>query len=280
MSPLTKAFVVLVTLLSILLVALVVPFVAKTDDLQQQLAEAKDATNSANAAAISANTQLAQIQSNISQEAKDLHDKISTLTSENLQLKQANAALEGAGKESSGQIDRLTATIAVQTQSLEKLGALLEDTNGRFNDAKEENLKLSRQSAELEQRNNTLDAQTAGLTRTVRVLREEITGLKEQMANAGSSTSSEGPSEPVGNVSVTGTITGKDNVEGVELVEINVGSNDDVRAGLKFVVYRGSDQYVATATVKSVDENVCVARVDSAEGSVAVGDRVLSGISY
>ena len=37
MSPLTKAFVVLVTLLSVLLVALVVPYVAKTEDLSDKI---------------------------------------------------------------------------------------------------------------------------------------------------------------------------------------------------------------------------------------------------
>ncbi|HEX7008378.1 MAG TPA: hypothetical protein VF184_00255, partial [Phycisphaeraceae bacterium] len=73
MSTLTKAFVVLVTVLSILLVAVVVPFVARTQDLQSQLQATNSALNAAEQKARQYQAEITAAQDRVSEQVAGLN---------------------------------------------------------------------------------------------------------------------------------------------------------------------------------------------------------------
>jgi len=79
---------------------------------------------------------------------------------------------------------------------------------------------------------------------------------------------------------VRGNVSDVESTNGITLIQINVGANDGLTPGSKVLIYRGSDSYIATAVIDSVDGNVSVARVAQANGSIQAGDSVLAGVSF
>lgn len=281
MSPLTKALVLLVTVLSIVLVALVVPFVANTDDLEGQISALETKVASANAAAQKAKADLASLEANLSEGQSELQRRVEGLLGDNTQLTSANAALEGQLKEAQAGVDKLGASLALMTSTQEQLTALLDQSTSSLEISQGSNVELKKENAQLAQRNNDLDAQVTGLTRTVRSQNEKIVDLQEQL-NGGAFRGPDDGSRGAGlNIpEVRGAVTGTQQIDDIILISVNVGANDQITQGTQFTVYRGEDQYVGRATVMSVDETASVARVDATRQPIRRGDGVITGIRF
>ncbi|MEO0514415.1 MAG: hypothetical protein AAF086_03865 [Planctomycetota bacterium] len=280
MSPLTKALVLLVTILSIVLVALVVPFVAQTDDLNTEIAALETKVRVAEASATKANGDKAELESALAQASTDQSDTINQLRDEKTNLTQSVATLEAQLKESSSQTAKLSTTISLMSATQDQLTKLLEDRQTIVTEAQASNVDLKKQNAQLAQANNDLDAQVNGLSRTVRLLNEKIVDLQEQAAGTATAAGPSNPGSSYGGQEIQASITGIQNVDDITLVSLNVGANDSVSPNTKFVIFRNGDQFVGTATIKSVDETVSVAKIDSAKSTILVGDNAMTGISY
>ncbi len=284
MSPLTKAFVVLVTLLSILLVALVVPFVANTDDLRGRITELEGSLAASEAVARSKTAQVAQLQEGSSADVALLNKQISDQLGENARLIQTVTTLEAQVKEANSKVDKLGASSVLAQNSINQITALLDNRTAALTDAQATNVALRTENAQLIQRNNELDSQVTGLNRSVRLLREQLADVQGQLAGGGSAAAahaSASPATTAPSAEVLGQVTGVQPVdEGVTFIQLNIGANDQVAANTKLIIYRDGSQLVGTATIKSVDETVSVARVDSAQSNVRVGDAVVTGIRY
>jgi len=281
LSPLTKALVLLVTILSIVLVALVVPFVAQTDDLNAEIAALETKVSVAEASATKANGDKAQLEAALAQAGTDQSDTINTLRTDNTKLTQSVTTLEAQLKESNSQTAKLSTTISLMSATQDQLTKLLEDRNAIVSEAQSSNVGLKKQNAQLAQANNDLDAQVNGLSRTVRLLNEKIVDLQEQAAGVTATAGGSGSASPAfGGEEIRASITGIQSVDDITLVQLNVGANDSVSPNTKFVIFRNGDQFVGTATIKSVDETVSVAKIDSAKSTILVGDNAMTGISY
>lgn len=281
MSPLTKALVLLVTILSIVLVALVVPFVAQTDDLNAEISELQTKVRVADASAVKANGDKLQLEAELAKAGTDQSDTINNLLTERTTLTQTVATLEAQLKESSSQTAKLSTTISLMSATQDQLTNLLKGRNEIVSEAQASNVDLKKQNAQLAQANNDLDAQVNGLSRTVRLLNEKIVDLQEQAAGTTATASaSAAASQAFGGEEIRASITGIQNVDDIVLVSLNVGANDAVSPNTKFVIFRNGDQFVGTATIKSVDETVSVAKIDSAKSKILVGDNAMTGISY
>lgn len=280
MSPLTKALVLLVTILSIILVALVIPFVAQTDDLNAQIQTLKTEASVANAAAVSAEGEKTALQEQLSKSDDQISSDLRNLRSENEKLTQTVTTLEAQAKESNSQATKLGTTISLMTATQDQLTNILQNRNEALAEAQSSNVDLQKQNAQLAQANNDLDAQVTGLTRTVRLQIEKITDLQGQLAGGGASPDSIGDGPTGGGGEIRGSITGIQSVDDITLIQLNVGANDAVSPNTKFVIFRNGDQFVGTATIKSVDETVSVAKVDSSKDTIRVGDNAMTGIRY
>lgn len=279
MSPLTKALVLLVTILSIVLVALVVPFVAQTDDLNAEISGLETKVSVAEVAALRAGNEKAELQKALADAGTDQSEAINSLRTDNTKLTQTVTTLEAQVKESNSQVDKNITTISLMSATQDQLTQLLEDRNSIVSDSQASNVKLKTEAAQLVQANNDLDAQVTGLTRTVRLLNEKVVDLQEQLAGgATGSTTTTGPVD-LGK-EIQASVTGIEKVGDMTFAELNVGSNDSVSPNTKFVFFRNGDQFVGTATTLSVDETVSVVKIDSAKTAVVVGDNAMTGISY
>ncbi|MBB6431407.1 hypothetical protein [Algisphaera agarilytica] len=279
MSPLTKALVLLVTILSIVLVALVVPFVANTDDLNEEISSLKTQVQVANAAASRVGGENETLKAKLAQSDSSKDDTIIALRTEVTEKTQEKATLEAQLKEATSQVDKHVNTISLMSATQDQLTQLLEDRNALVSTSQSENVKLKKEAAQLVQANNDLAAQVTGLTRTVRLQGEKIVDLQEQLAGGGSSSDvAAGPGFL--EEQVQASVTGLEKVDEITFASLNVGSNDSISPNTKFVIFRNGDQYVGTATVMSVDETVSVARIDSSTLDVVVGDNAMTGITY
>lgn len=281
MSPLTKALVLLVTVLSIVLVALVVPFVANTNDLEGQIGGLEIQLSSAQARAQAATSEREQIAAQKSESQSELQRRVEGLLGDNTKLTASKAAFEGQLKEAQSNVDKLGASLALMTNTQEQLTALLDQSTGSLETSQGSNVNLKKEIAQLAQRNNDLDAQVTGLTRTVRSLTEKVVDLQGQLAGGGYAATASASNTAVYNgPEIRGAVTGTQQIDDIVLISLNVGANDQITAGTQFTVYRGDDQYVGRATVMSVDETASVARVDSTQQAIRRGDGVITGIRF
>lgn len=279
MSPLTKAFVVLVTVLSILLVALVVPFVAKTGTLTNEISTLQTQVQVAEAAAVSATAAKTRLLAAQSGGNADLEAAVNTLRSENLRLAQQLATATAGQQQAANELAKASATKTIMAQSGDRLTELVQDRTQALSAAQNELVIVKTRSAQLEQQNNELDAQVNTLTASLRLMKERMAGAAG--GPAASSYTGAGSARVADNSkTVRGNVSDVESTNGITLIQINVGANDGLQAGSKVLIYRGGDVYVATAIVDSVDGNVSVARVNQSNDSIRAGDSVLAGVSF
>ena len=279
MSPLTKAFVVLTTLLSILLAALVIPFVARTGSLNEDISQMRSQLSVAEASATAARNEQARLVAQQSAGNAEMQAAVNTLTEENARLQQELATVGAARQQAQNEVAKASATKSIMAQSGERLTELVQDRTRALAEAQNELVTTKTQNAQLVQQNNELDAQVQTLTQSVRLLRERVAGAGSEATGGatynGLSTATAGSGE-----TVRGVVNAVESSEGITLVQVNVGANDGLRPESRLLIYRGRDRYIGTATVSTVDGNVAVARVTQSAGSIQTGDSVLAGLSF
>ncbi len=289
MSPLTKAFVVLVTLLSILLVTLVVPFVAGVDDLKAQLSDeqakyaAVEVTRSnLRERLIAAEAEQGKTQQQLNDTISELESRVAEVSSERNDLRSRLASATSGQQEMQATLAALSQNDETKTQLLDTYATKLEETQGSL-------VEQSRRNAELTDRINSLANEGNQLTRTVQRLQERSTELNEELAAASAALASAGVTVPkttgrglaaapvpageriFGSITEVQTATG-----GRVLVQVNIGASDGVRAGQQFVAFRGESELVGTLEVRSVDDTVAVASVVSQQRPLQASDSIVS----
>ena len=261
MSTLTKIFVVLLVVLSLVQTAGIVVYVNRSEFYSQSLknsaaslAAAKaDAAAAANAAAFADNARQQseadkQNIRNSSQQTIDglraaILEKDTQIAQLNNNLAQATAAQKSAGDA------LLVAQKALDTQ------------NQQMADLRKSTLELQKRDSEnslaLVAWNNKFDT----VNRQWRDATEQISELQNQLKNAQETIhkggiSAGGPvinAEPL--VRVEGVIQRTQSMNGVPMATISVGSNDQVTAGMRFAVIdrNSSDPFLGYLTVTRVE---------------------------
>ncbi|MEM1097208.1 MAG: hypothetical protein AAGH92_00330 [Planctomycetota bacterium] len=288
MSPLTKAFVVLVTVLSILLVTLVVPFVAQVDDLKAER-DAFDAIASASQVTISdLQSQVTTLREGRAANEANLQATIRQLESDLATAKGNETNLQAQLAKASAESDAIRATIVSMNEADKTKTALLETTLGQVNDTQGKLVERSTENTQLIARNNQLEADRAALENQTRSLREQLQALNEEVATLEQAVVAAGGSIPEAGAAVAvvptstepvyGAVTGQGVIPGGKtLVQLNIGSADGVVAKQRFVAFRGNDELVANLEVQSVDASESVAVIlGEARRDVRTGDSVVS----
>lgn len=289
MSPLTKAFVVLVTLLSILLVTLTVPFVAEVDEIKTALdterakyAAVEVTRNNLRERLIAAEAAQGQIQQALNETISDLESRVSEVSSERNDLRSRLAAAQSGQQEMQATLAALSQNDQTKTTLLDTYASKLEEVQGSL-------VEQSQRNAELIDRTNELSNERTQLTRSVQRLRERSTELSEQLAAASSALASAGVQVPQASGSgvaaapvpagerIYGSVTDVQTATGGRvLVQVNVGASDGVRSGQRFVAFRDQEGLVGTLEVRSVDDSVAVASVVSQQRPLQATDQIVS----
>ncbi|MEM1212308.1 MAG: hypothetical protein AAGI68_08405 [Planctomycetota bacterium] len=286
MNILTKAFVVLVTVLSILLVALVIPFVAQQTTTETELTDLK--------------TQLAAANRQLNADAKEKSEKLDL---KDAQLQQ----LQTAQTERDNKLIELTGTLNLRSDEKKKLEqdlAKAEANNQvltRVFDAQAARIKtladnlLSAQKTQIEQNTQIADltANNAKKEQDLAVLRLQVQKLQEDQtatlavvdtlqgkldaatqALGGEAAASALP--PVA-PDIRGQVTRVQSpLDNLTLVEINVGKRDGVATDMVFRVHRG-DNFLGELTILTVERGLAVGQLSLVQGDVKPGDSISAG---
>lgn len=279
MSPLTKAFVVLATILSVVMVTLTVAIVARVDDYRSNYDDLVAAKDQAIADVVRDQAKMeeklnaqSELATQYEQEKADLAAQLRAARNDDedaaaivSDLQARNAQLSAASEVSAGTIEAQAARITNLSNALAEATATIGNSTGR----------LAATEQELISTKSTLRRTTNEYNRVV----EQNVALEQQLSELQAWRDSL-PDEVVETyVGVTpevdGAVNSVDTTGDLTLVEVNVGTRDNVKDGMEFTVFRG-DQYVGTIKIVRADTAASVGRLTLGEG-VKAGDRVQSG---
>ena len=266
MSVLTKVFVVLVTLLSVALVAAMVPFVANTEHYRLKWEDETSARQIAQATAQQRQTQLNEERSERQQEVHTLQEKIKDLERQATDMMSSQNQLRAQITEKDFEIEKLRA----QQSQLASANANLTATALAQATELSEHRRQMREHAELvvglEQRVTELDNDNLFLRQRLNYYKEEVASLQQGKQEAQGQLrkippnvrrdyTNEDPEkrqiDPPHDIN--GQVTEVQASGGETWVMVNVGRNDGVMPQMRFYVQRG-EQYVGTLIIKSVDD--------------------------
>jgi chromosome segregation ATPase len=275
-SIVTKIFVVLVTVLSIAVVASMVVYVENTQHFQKELQSTRDALVSAESRANLLEGSYGQLQNKYADAKDALVDTQSQLRQElanrlgemaDLQTRIAQLNQQLSGKDAT--IDRLT---AADQQDNAIIAALRKEQNELQAEAIDARQKAVERAGEVQELRTSLELMNENLRLVKEKLadsKDRIAKLETQLEEAPGARAGEAefavrpPDEPI-----RGLITSVDQLAGGQtLVAINVGSADDVQQGMNFIIHR-EGQYIATMEVIKVDEQRSAGRVTLKEGTI------------
>lgn len=289
MSPLTKAFVVLVTVLSVLLVALVVPYVAQTEDYSSQIASLKSEVASAKESARLNQQELSAVQARMAEQADRHSQQVENLTVERTRLQTERDDAKAAATAEKRKLDQLEAELSRFSAASVQDANLLTITTADLKLTRENLVDAQTKLVQLGDRNNELESQRDSLNREVRRLGEQMVSLEQDNVSLRGLLAkvpeqyrqeiSTGQAAQVAfsaNTPIAGTITDVQAAAGTQLVQVDVGSKDGVEANMKFLVHR-NDQYVGTFVVDRVESAVSAGRMVLSKGEVRSGDQIYTG---
>lgn len=297
MSIFTKIFVVLDAVLSVLLVALVVSFVMNTDTYREKYkaAEARAAAEAQKAesrtADLAANDAVAKArESELQNQLAALDNSLRERTGQLQEAQQQLVAANNAGADVRSQLASLTNGLNQATT----INAALQD---ELKERREAMLKLQTRSIELSEQVREKSTQAETLLREVRVIKEQMSDLENQnkeiaakLQQAGSKPEgTTAQSAPAGVIDMTkggsgfdsrviirGLITHVQKLGDDMYVAVNVGTNDQVKEGMRFIVHKG-DQFLGDLIITKVDLNSAAGRITLQKADIAPNAEVLAG---
>ncbi|MEM6749399.1 MAG: hypothetical protein AAGA57_04295 [Planctomycetota bacterium] len=288
MSPLTKALVVLNSMLAVLLVALSASYIANQENLQEDLDKAESQLRQTSAIASTAGrADEAQIES-LQQAAAALEqtrrDNEAALIAKDKQIADLGRERAAAVNEAQGLKTTVGSLLSGGTAkdsridnlqtSLSDTESLLAERNQRVQELSLENGTLDQANTLLRDRIDRMDEQLFGMTQALEDARSGATAVAD--AGTGENVAPAAPGGPV----IRGQVVGvRDVGGGLRFLQINIGSEDSVSDGDRFFVYRGRE-YLGTLTINGEPEvAIAVGRVEGQKsGQITVGDLVQSGI--
>ena len=269
MSVLTKVFVVMVAICSVILVSVTVTFVANVENWRQSYQQVDGELKLAKARA---QTAQAEVQAHLNQTSEQfvlLKNETAKLRSELEQALRQNAEYESTRTSMEAENSRLNASVTHLTAASKTLTDISD-----------------RQGSELGNIRDSFDIAKTNLIQTADLYSESAALVQEneqlasvlQKHNITADAPSEVPAfEP--DFAISGTVTQVRQSDDKQdtFVQIDVGQNDGVEENMKFMVHRDA-QFLGTLQVNLVDARASSGRITLDTGEqILAGDQILSG---
>jgi hypothetical protein len=265
LSVLTKLFVVLLVVSSLLLSASVVVFVNRVEDNKatadaatKKLASARREVEELNKAVASSRRDLLDAQNEM---AKQLGEKERDIVARETTIQEKNAKIAQADKDSQikdatikGNTDALK---AAQEENKGLQTANLEIRN-KYDDVLKQSGELNTRVTELDNKLRTTEKALEYNLELVAQKNAELAGMRQKGSVAGGSSEATPDAGPI-----NGVIRRVDIIGGKKYATISVGSSDNVTKGMKFsVIDSGAGKFLGYVTVDSVQPNEAVGQVE------------------
>lgn len=292
MGILTKVFVLLVTVLAVVLVSLIIPFVHNAFYYRKQWKEMDVQRAVAVVDAIKARANEQEARDALNRETQRFRDREGILTDNNNDLKNQISVLNQEKVKLETEKNQIQSSQRILTAANDKLAKINQILTEESNAHRQQALDLKLRNIDLNTRIGELNTEMVRLTSSIRSYRTHIEDLKaenkqlevelekERSKKFEDSTLvidgiSPNGFDPLG-VTIRGTVTDVQVVGEDTLVRINVGSNDKVQENMEFIVHVGS-KFIGTMIVTTVDQNASVGKMLLVNGEVKKNMRVMAG---
>jgi hypothetical protein len=278
LNTLTKLFVVLLVITSILTAAAAVVFVSRVQPMQTLLEAQKATADTMRANVNAANTALeketalyTEGQMSLENLRKADADQIRTLQSqrESDQTTIAQLQAEKAGRDST--VNTLTSGVSEATATMNKLMEQVTNLRASNDTLVKRNEDYSRRNSELNADVESLNSREGAAEEQLATAKENQQKLaawvKDHSGNPDSITNESNPYGP-GAPAISGVVREKSVINGKMWVTINVGSADGVAKGMKFYVLNGG-QFLGIVTVDTVDSNDAIGMLEGDAAKLA-----------
>jgi len=266
-SALTKIFVVLLVILSIVMAAGVVVWVNRQQQFNVALRSAQEKLAAADQKASSASRELENANSAQKLLEKTYSDMVKSKDQEKAQLSQGLMDANTRIAELNTNLAQQTAASQSANSALEVAQKTLDTTMAQFADLRKSDLDLQRQYAEATFRINDLLNKYETTNKQWQFAEEQVTQLQKDnqhltqvMHQAGVSLANPRTINGESLVRLQGVIRSKSNVGGIPMATISLGSGDQVTKGMQFKLLDPSakDPFLGYLIVDNVEPHEAI----------------------
>ncbi len=284
MHILTKVFVLIAAVLSIMMASLAIAYSVNVDRITADYRDALAAADTAITEQAAQNAIHGQERAALQEDLSRLQDELASRNADSRRLEATNSDLRIRLRQAEAARESISSKIAQLGVTTETQANIISEYKTELARLRDGELAYRDEKIDLEKAISDLESQVIVYEQVKRALEETLTEIQNKQGNGATATASNDrgtlvPIEIPGAL-IRGTIDEvvNDPNSGYTRVRINLGSNDRLRKNARFYIIRGDDQYLGDMIVESVDLNHAVGRVAFVKDNQAIreGDQVLS----
>jgi hypothetical protein len=283
---LTKTLVLIVAVLGMLLSALTVAMSVNADRIVNDFEQERSRKIAAEATQADVTARAAQEQNRLNAQIEQFSRDLAAREAEIRNLSTERASLLADKNKAELERDTIASKIKELGATTQTQAELLKNYSDEVTGLRKNELTFRQRQVEMDDRVSDLESQREVLEQTVRALQEQLAdaqlAVQKNLSGGGAvvaTAASTGDSFVLGGQIVRGKIekVEKDNATGATLVQINLGTADNIKENTKLFVGR-SDGFVANLIVIKSDLKWAVGKIDTLGRDVKVqeGDWVVS----
>ncbi len=284
MHAVTKILVVFCAVLCLVLAALTMSYTANATEIRGTFNAEKAARQAAEAASKNEVAQFAQERVSAEERARTLEAQLAEANKIVSSLQSERTDRIAALQRTQNELDAIRGQIAQLGITTQTQATLITNYHGEVTALREELLSASKREIELVDRINDLESAREVLEQSSRALKEQLEEARLAMQNAGrgSTSSADEPREMDAPLIRARVLEVVKSPAGEDLVVISEGSNRGVKANSLMHIVRGTDQFIGSVVITTVEPGQSVGRLNLYGRSVSVeeGDTVLSRLTW
>lgn len=286
MHILTKVFVLIAAVLSIMMASLAIAYSVNVDRITANYRDALAAADTAITDQASQNAIHGQERAALQEDISRMQDELASRNADSRRLEATNSELRIALRQAEAARESISSKIAQLGVTTETQAKIIDEYKTELSRLRDGELAYRDDKIDLEKAISDLESQVSVYEQVKRALQEKIQDLQLAMGNdtggnvaAGNNNAPQLPIERSGSV-IRGSIDEvvADPNSGFTRVRINLGSNDRLSKNTRLYIIRNNNQYLGDMIVESVDLNHAVGRVAFVKDNqtIRAGDQVLS----
>jgi len=278
LSPLTKLFVALLVIVSMLNAAAIVVFVNEVQPLKPALDAAQSQLSAAHAQVDSANAARehseGQYNAEVQLHQKDNSDNQTKLTGSDSDLNNARvtiARLQADNTNLQSALNTANSNVQLSTSTANKLQEQVTELRTSNDTLAKQNEEFGRRTAQLTSVLDSLHAKDDETQENLAQAKDDKQKLAAALKDRGYDPDMilKAPEvNAVSAASIEGVVADKSVINGNTFVTINVGSSQGVQQGMKFYVVNGPE-FLGIVTIDTVDTDDAIGKLEGAPDKVA-----------
>lgn len=279
MHILTKVFVLIAAVLSIMMAALAISYSVNADRITADYRNALAAADAAQSNLSALRATQGQEAASLNEDIARLRDELASRDADTRRLEAANSELRIALRQAEAARESISSKIAQLGVTTETQAKIIDEYKTELSRLREAELSYRDEKIDLEKTISDRESQVIVYEQVKRALEEQIEEMRIAANGGVRGNDTDNDPRPM-SVLVRGTIDEvlNDSSTGFTRVKINLGANDQLRKNNRLYVHRGNQQFLGEVIIESVDLNHAVGRISytADNQTIRAGDQVLS----